>query len=111
VCDNEAESSFITSPTRSSVSTIGSSRQRRREMTVTESPSVGHSAKRETVEDILSLTDRSSTPVSSLSRKNKVDDRGYILFLLVVTECLEAIWLPVVPFSSHDVRKFNYLLT
>jgi hypothetical protein len=79
-------------------------------MTATEFPSVGHSAKRETVEDILSLTDRSSTPLSSLSLKHKVDDRGYILFLSVVTEYLEAIWLPVVPFFSHDVRKFNYLL-
>jgi hypothetical protein len=92
VCDNEAESSFITSPTRSSVSTVGSSRQRRREVTATESPSVGYSAKGENVEDILSLTDKSSTPVSSLSRKNKVDDRGYILVLLVVTEYVEAIW-------------------
>lgn len=72
VCDNEAESSFITSPTRSSVSTVGSSRQRRREMTATGSPSVGHSAKTDTVEDIRSLRrDKSSTPVSSLSWKNK----------------------------------------
>lgn len=79
VCDNEAESSFITSPTRSSVSTVGSSRQRRREMTATESPSVGHSAKTDTVEDIYSLRrDKSSTPVSYLSRTNKVADTRMI---------------------------------
>lgn len=57
------------------MSTVGSSRQRRREMTATESPSVEHSAKTDTVEDIHSLRrDKSSTPVSYLSRKNKVAD-------------------------------------
>ncbi|XP_033609176.1 coiled-coil and C2 domain-containing protein 2A isoform X2 [Cryptotermes secundus] len=41
-------------------------------MTATESPSVGHSAKTDTVEDIYSLRrDKSSTPVSYLSRTNK----------------------------------------
>jgi hypothetical protein len=83
MCDNEEESSFITSPTRSSVSTEGSGRHRRREKTATQSPSVGHSVKIDTIEDIHSLTDRSSTPISSLSRKNKVADTGRIDFVPV----------------------------
>lgn len=53
-------------------------------MTATESPSVGHSAKTDTVEDIHSLRrDKNSTPVSSLSRKNKVADTGRILLVPV----------------------------
>jgi hypothetical protein len=70
--DDEAESTFITSPTKSFVSTMGSSRQRRRAKTATESPSVRHAAEIHTIEDI-----SSPSPVSSLSLKNKeADTRG-----------------------------------
>jgi len=70
--DNEAESSFITSPTKSSVSTMGSSRQRRRPRTSTESSSVRHAAEVHTIEDV-----PSPSSVSFLSLKNKeVDTTG-----------------------------------
>jgi hypothetical protein len=103
VCGNEAESSFITSPTRSSVSTVGSSRQRRREMTATESPSVAHSAKTDTVEDIHSLRrDKSSTPVSYLSRRNKVAETRRIHLVAVGSYSI---------FWSYMVTSCTFFLT
>jgi hypothetical protein len=71
VSDNEAESTFITSPKRVSVSAVRSSRQRRRAVTVTESSSIRHAAETAVVEDIHSPTgDKSSSPVSSVSIEN-----------------------------------------
>lgn len=70
--DNEAESTFITSPTKSSVSAMGSSRHRRRARTATESSSVRHAAEVHMAEDI-----PSPSLVSFLSLKNKeVDTTG-----------------------------------
>lgn len=70
--DNEAESTFITSPTKSFVSAMGSSRQQRRARTSTESSSVRHAAEVHTTEDV-----PSSSSVSFLSLKNKeVDTTG-----------------------------------
>lgn len=67
--DNEAESTFITSPTNSLVSAMGSSRQRRRARTATESPSVTHTAEIHTTEDI-----PSPSSMSFFSLKNKEAD-------------------------------------
>jgi hypothetical protein len=71
VSDNEAESTFIMSPTKSFVSAMGSSRQRRRAMPATESPTSRHAAKADNVEDISSPTRNwSLSPVSYCSQKN-----------------------------------------
>lgn len=72
VPDNEAESTFITSPTKSFVSAMGSSRQRRRARTASESSPVRHAAEVHRTEDI-----PSPSSVSFLSLKNKeVDTTG-----------------------------------
>lgn len=70
--DNQAESTFITSPTKSFVSAMGSSRQRRRARTATEASPVRHAAEVYTTEDV-----PSPSSVSYLSLKNKeVDTTG-----------------------------------
>jgi hypothetical protein len=72
VSDNEAEVSFITSPGRTIAPAMVSSRQRRREMTAAESPSIRPAAETAVVEDIHSPTgDKSSSSVSSVSMRNK----------------------------------------